>query len=652
MLCALASATLAPGSSAANLERSTITEMVKDVVIINPVTKEQRPARLNEVFTAPSVLRTGPDSRAEMVSEDQTVTRVGANTLFSFEPGKREINLQRGSVLFNSPSGKGGGTIKTAAATAAVLGTTLIVTTTPKGGFKVLLVEGHGEVKAPNGKKRRLGPGQMTFILAGQVLGPVYNFQLRQQVGTSKLVGGFKGALPSKEKIARAVETQQRQIDKGEMVTTGLLAGAEPGEAYKIDAASLGALFAAVGADDPRLDLADGTNGSAAEGDQASLDAAAEGERFANALVSDVIINGSELTAEYLFALNSQQVLDSNPSASFSNTNGYLFLTNSATFETPSIDLSSLAGSEVRLLAIDSIHFNQSLSITSDPAARISFVAGSTITAAPSTLVTLNAGAVDLIAFGSSFDLATSSPDNAASFSDAMPLDLTDFELVNDGGSIRVVCPSLTLTNSGLSAGSTLDVRSQGTVQLVHNITDNAAWASTPVGMGGPIPASDTSFSAKGTALEAVASINVGAAQDIVAFQSDFVSPSTTLVAGSDLRLVAVRFSDSSFNASQGSVNLRAKSLIDIDGAHFQVANVAMTASTIVLQNVNFANGTNVALKAQTPILNISPSVFPGQVNFIGNVTYNNVLVQNISPGPGFEIYNSSTNPTGHIKIK
>ncbi len=651
MLCALASATLAPGSSAANLERSTITEMVKDVMILNPVTKEQRPAHLHEVFTAPNVLRTGPDSRAEMVSEDQTVTRVGANTLFSFEPGKREINLQRGSVLFNSPSGKGGGTIKTAAATAAVLGTTLIVTTTPAGGFKVLLVEGHGEVKT-KGKKRRLGPGQMTFVLPGQVLGPVYNYQLSQQVGTSKLVAGFKGALPSKEKIARAVETQQRQIDKGEMVTTGLLAGTEPGEAYKIDSASLGALFAAVGADDPRLDQADGAGG---EGDQAALAAAAEGERFANALVSDVIIDGSELTAEYLFALNSQQVLDSNPPAAFANTNGYLFLTNSAMFDTPSIDITSLAGSEVRLLAIDSINFKQSLSIQSDPAARISFVAGSTITAAPSTLVTLNAAAVDLIAFGSGFDLATSSPDNAGSFSDAVPLDFTDFELVNDGGSIQVVCPSLSLTNSGLSAGSTLVVRSEGTVQLAHNITDNAAWATTPVGMGGPIPVSDTSFSAKGTALEAVTSINVSAAQDIMAFQSDFVSPSTTLVAGNELKLVAVRFSDNTFNASLGSVNLQAKSLIDINGAHFQVANVAMTASTIVLRNVNFANNSNVTLKAQTPILNIG-SVFPvsGQVNFLGNVTYNNVLILSGpgSPGTGHEIYDSSLNPTGHIKIK
>lgn len=184
-LCALALLPIAPLAHAVNLERSTITELVKDVTIINPTTKSQKAAKLNDVFVTPNVMRTGPDSRVEMIASDQTVTRVGANTLFSFEPDKREINLQRGSVLFNSPSGKGGGTIKTAAATAAVLGTTIIVVTTPNGGFKVLLVEGHGRVTSPNGQSRLLGPGQMTFILPGMSLGPVYNYQIREQAGSS-----------------------------------------------------------------------------------------------------------------------------------------------------------------------------------------------------------------------------------------------------------------------------------------------------------------------------------------------------------------------------------------------------------------------------------------------------------------------------------
>ena len=202
LLCGVVFAEIAYGAS---LTHSTITEVVKDVSVIKPATKAQKAAQVRDVFATPDILRTGAASRAEMVAEDQTVTRVGANSLFSFEPEKREINLQRGSVLFNSPTGKGGGTIKTAAATASVLGTTLIVVTTRNGGFKVLMLEGRGKVTPQRGRSQTLNAGQMTFILPGQGLGPVYNFQLREQVVASRLIGGFKRPLPSMPKIETAV---------------------------------------------------------------------------------------------------------------------------------------------------------------------------------------------------------------------------------------------------------------------------------------------------------------------------------------------------------------------------------------------------------------------------------------------------------------
>ena len=73
---------------------------------------------------------------------DKTITRVGANTVFSFEGKDRSVNLESGSLLFHSPKGKGGGTIKSGGASAAVLGTTLIVSSVAGGGFKVVLLEG------------------------------------------------------------------------------------------------------------------------------------------------------------------------------------------------------------------------------------------------------------------------------------------------------------------------------------------------------------------------------------------------------------------------------------------------------------------------------------------------------------------------------
>lgn len=82
---------------AADLSRMTLTEVVADVTIIDPGSKAIRPARVNDAFAAPQLLRTGRSSRAEMLAEDQTLTRIGANSLFSFVPGQRQINLQRGA---------------------------------------------------------------------------------------------------------------------------------------------------------------------------------------------------------------------------------------------------------------------------------------------------------------------------------------------------------------------------------------------------------------------------------------------------------------------------------------------------------------------------------------------------------------------------
>ena len=234
ILLSLASALTFPGN-AANIESSTITQVVKNASVLQTATKSRKAARVNDVFNVPDVMRTGSDSRVEMIAEDQTVTRVGANTVFSFEPEKREINLQKGSVLFNSPTGKGGGTIRTAAATAAVQGTTLIVVTTDNGGFKVLLLEGSGRVKTPKGRFRTLKAGQLVYALPGGDLSQALTFQLSQQVGASLLVGGFKKPLASISKIEAAIAKQEAQIAGGQLQQTGLLAGNEADKAFKVD---------------------------------------------------------------------------------------------------------------------------------------------------------------------------------------------------------------------------------------------------------------------------------------------------------------------------------------------------------------------------------------------------------------------------------
>src|ERR1039457_5469458 len=129
-------------SHAFDLKQSKLTQVVNDVQIISAAAQKQKAAAVNDLFAMPDILRTGTASRAERVAQDGTVTRVGANTLFSVDPATPTIELKQGRLLFHSPHGKGGGTIDTGSATASVLGTTRIVTTTSTGGMKVLDLEG------------------------------------------------------------------------------------------------------------------------------------------------------------------------------------------------------------------------------------------------------------------------------------------------------------------------------------------------------------------------------------------------------------------------------------------------------------------------------------------------------------------------------
>jgi len=205
------------------LTQSTFTEIVKQVNVVAATTKTAEPANVNEIVKAPDLVRTGPESRAELTAPDQTITRVGANTVFSFEPTGRDINLEKGNVLFHSPAGKGGGTIRSGGAAAAVLGTTLIVSSTGTGGFKVILLEGKGKVTLGNGKSAALKAGQLVFVLPGQTsFGPVLTINLGKLVAGSQLVTGFANPLSSMPLIQAAIDAQNKLIAKKRVEDTGL----------------------------------------------------------------------------------------------------------------------------------------------------------------------------------------------------------------------------------------------------------------------------------------------------------------------------------------------------------------------------------------------------------------------------------------------
>jgi hypothetical protein len=209
---------------AAPLTESTFTEIINEVATVS-TDGSATTSKVNDLLKAPDRVRTGPESRAELTAADNTITRVGANTIFSFADNGRTLNLEQGNLLFHAPKGLGGGTIKSGGAAAAVLGTTLIVSATPDGGFKVILLEGKGTVTVPNTPPATLNAGQLVFVLPGGKLSPVLNINLGKLVGGSQLVKGFSHGLTSLPLIEAAIHDQNLKLASGGAVDTGLPPG-------------------------------------------------------------------------------------------------------------------------------------------------------------------------------------------------------------------------------------------------------------------------------------------------------------------------------------------------------------------------------------------------------------------------------------------
>jgi FecR protein len=194
---------------------SKITQIQGNVQVVTAPGQAPVSAKLNDTFANPSVIKTGAQSRAELTAGDQTVIRVGANSVFTYGDKSREMVLTQGSVLFNTPSGKGGGVIKTAAVTAAVTGSTVAMTTTSNGGAKVCPIESPCTVTGANGRSiGTLQPGQLMMLMPNQA--PlIVVIDLGAFVKSSGLLQSFDKPLSQAAvtKIESSVSQQEKKIE-------------------------------------------------------------------------------------------------------------------------------------------------------------------------------------------------------------------------------------------------------------------------------------------------------------------------------------------------------------------------------------------------------------------------------------------------------
>src|SRR2546423_14299849 len=153
LLCFFTFVHLPAAADAAELRSAHVSQIINDVKLL-PGQAAARPAVVNDSVGAGTAVRTGVDSRTELTFSDLTITRLGANTVFSFNGGARQVDLGSGAVLVQVPRNAAEVKIRTAAVTAAITGGTALCeshkrlsTSLPT---KLLMLEGIGRFY-PNG---------------------------------------------------------------------------------------------------------------------------------------------------------------------------------------------------------------------------------------------------------------------------------------------------------------------------------------------------------------------------------------------------------------------------------------------------------------------------------------------------------------------
>src|SRR5438445_9369446 len=196
-------------ANAADLKEARVTQIIRDVKLL-PNAAPARPALVSDQVRDGTAVRTGIESRTELMFTDATLARLGANTIFSFTEGTRNLELTDGAMLLRVPKSAGGAKINTAAVTAAITGTTIMLEFHKNSYIRFIVLEGTGRIFLPNrvGESVLVHAGQMVITKPhAKNLSNTVDVDIRQLRKTSRLIKGF-GKMGSENLIAKT-ETDQ-----------------------------------------------------------------------------------------------------------------------------------------------------------------------------------------------------------------------------------------------------------------------------------------------------------------------------------------------------------------------------------------------------------------------------------------------------------
>jgi mannose-6-phosphate isomerase-like protein (cupin superfamily) len=184
-----------------------VTNIFHDVQLL-PAQADARAAAINDKVDEGTALRTGGDSRSELTFADLTITRLGENTIYTFNRAGRSVRLDSGSILLYARKNSGGAEVSTKAVTVGITGTTLIFESRPDSYDRLIVLEGDARFSLNNypDQSTEVHAGQLLHVRAGsKKLPKPGRVDLRRIIKTHPLIKNFP-PLPSLDLILAAAD--------------------------------------------------------------------------------------------------------------------------------------------------------------------------------------------------------------------------------------------------------------------------------------------------------------------------------------------------------------------------------------------------------------------------------------------------------------
>ena len=192
----LASLPICPAIASTVVKEAEIYQIRNQVDINYRDRQNWSPAEVGDKIIPRDSVRTGANSRADILFNEGTLVRTGAGTVFRFPPGKRRFELTSGAALIMIRPEQGQSTIQTPQAKIVSQGTALFVQHNPQNNASLVGVltespAGLVKVKSANGEVTlQLQAGQFVSIVQG-VVGLVEHFVLPMFYETAELSAGL-----------------------------------------------------------------------------------------------------------------------------------------------------------------------------------------------------------------------------------------------------------------------------------------------------------------------------------------------------------------------------------------------------------------------------------------------------------------------------